>query len=325
MCRKLTVVIVLFLLFLPSVACIPTKTQSANLDSLGDKNISNTETGISYAYKGGYGIGSKKVYTFENPILFEGNRINLPYWISLTGDTSIRLMLFVDGASQKFKIDQVTDLVRFSKKSTDWVNELIDTGQVEQNIDLIFEPNLGQSEEYLCMVPLGLVKVGYPDKLNPTGLGEYQKVVAQPQPLLMTIDTLATDKLESHSIEYLEDEDTMDVEEKATNVSVYTEESPAGPNLIINDGKLNLHVRLNNVAYAYRVTVFINGEPVLLDGLPNVLIEPSKENVILQYNLDVSDVPEDSEVFAVAVPVGQPCMRSVSLAHISSIKTIKKK
>jgi len=272
-------------------------------------------------YKGGYGIGSEIAYSFENPIVYEGAELDLPYQIGVNGESTMRLMLFVDGVPQKFELDPNGNPFELGDQGSAWMADILATGDDIQDVSLKFEPNLGEVGQMLCMLPIGLVDAGYPAEINPNGLGEQELAVANPQPLLIQSEVNALEKLEAYPIEFVEKMEELPKDEIGARIFVFDGSSLSTPMLKVVDGKLKVYLRLNNVSFAYRVSLFINGEPQLLDGQLSVLVEPD-ETVLLEYELDIAIVPDENQIFAVAIPVGQPCMRAFSLAHVSQSKTI---
>lgn len=234
----------------------------------------------------------------------------------------MRLMLFVDGAPQQFYLDANGSQLTLGENGTAWMAEVVDSGDELQPVSLKFEPNIGQAGQTLCMLPVALVDAGYPAELNPNGLGEQELVVVSPQPLMIKTETDAEVAIDAHPIEFVESQEDMAGDETGARVFVYDGVTLPVPTLQAVDGNLNVHLRLNNPSYAYRISLFLNGEPVLLDGQLSVMVESTQEAVLLEYNIDVSKAPAESLIFAVAIPVGQACMRASNLAHVSQIKTV---
>lgn len=307
------------LIFLILAACSPLPTIDEQLQPLPETNPFEQSDSDGGVRLGGYGAGLVDIDPLQGEtLLYSGEPIQISYFLQGTGsETEIGLMLFLDGVLQPHQIvktNQQGDAPPPAQEMLMSKHRVSGNGRVEFTV--AFTPVTGAAGDELGLNAVFLFEPSFfPGTENQT-FGVYHDGRFQ-IPLSVIMNTSAHQQAEY----YAGDVETTPIPQSEKNSD---ELNPSGrisqphflfyagdsyyPNkLIANNGQIELTASIyGGIQAAYRVTVFINNQPIKIAGHPHFIIATHYDQVsTYRFTLDVHDYGRLNSLYAVMVPVGQ--------------------
>ena len=267
---------------------------------------------------GGYGKGfldPPKDFTFT----YDGEPIQLSCYIHGSGsDTEVGLMLFLDGVPQPYQIiktSQQEDAPETGQEVLMSKHRVSSDGRIEFTVS--FTPVTGSAGDELGLVEVTLWEPSFVPKTENERFGLYQSAGFN-TPLTVLMKTDAPQQAEDYAAEVVT-EPIPPSEKKEINelnpsgrtspqFNLYTGEfNWATAALFTKNGKIDLALSgWGGIEADYRVTVFVNHQPVSIAGHPNFLLRTHYDQIsTYKFTLDVHDYDRLNTLYAVVVPIGQ--------------------
>ena len=252
----------------------------------------------------------------------DGEPVALSYMLSAPeGDAEAAYILFADGIVQPYRLAEPTDEaegidapVHFFRLKKDEMRE----------ITILFDPIVGKKGDTVGLYFAVVLTPSYvpPDKEHP-GYGNFSTLFngGGPYGLVMEADAKSTDNEVGYRIptvvqpipkSYWMSNQTLE-ERSAESLRMYTTylRPPLGdgqfPGYIeAENGMVQFRLlRTGGTSFSYRTTVFVNHEPIAVDGHPDFVFDAEYGmETSVPITLDVSPYPRRNTLYAVTVPVG---------------------
>jgi hypothetical protein len=269
---------------------------------------------------GGYGMGPIGFDPLEEVILtYDGDPILLSYYFEETGsDTEVGMMFFLDGVAQPYQIIETS-----RPEETSATNQEVYLSKFQLNSTLRIEytvaitPVTGSVGDEISLYPVVLFEPSFLPETEEGHFGIYHNANFY-LPVTLRMDTDAPQQ----TGDYLVDVDLAPIPEKnignASLISSRHDNKPlftlyAGdslsygePRLTTENVMITLHLSgFGGIEATYRVTVFVNHQPVPIDGHENFLIETHDDQVsTYSFPLDIQAYDRMNGLYAIIVPVG---------------------
>ncbi len=285
---------------------------------------------------GGYGAGPISLDPLKDTLTYDGEPIQITYMLQGTGsDTEVGLMLFLDGIIQPHQViktsqqdgpPKIGQVILMSK------HRVAANERVEFTIS--FTPVTGLAEEELGLNAIVLFEPSFVPKNENQTFGIYQDGRFQiPIPIIMKID--APQHIEDFTVD-VETAPIPQSEKDANQLNpsgrdsqpkflFYSGESLYPDTLVAQNGQIEMMTSVyGGIEADYRVTVFVNNQPVSIAGYPDFLIRTHYDQIsTYRFTLDVHDYGRINSLYAIFVPVGQSYRNSdIHGTKISSILLI---
>ncbi len=307
------------LILLILAACSPSPTIDEQLPPLHGTNPFEQADSDGGVRLGGYGAGLIDVDPLQGePLLYSGEPIHLSYFLQGTGsETEVGLMLFLDGVLQPHQIvktNQQGDAPPPAQEMVMSKHRVSGDGRIEFTV--AFTPLTGAAGDEFGLNAIFLFEPSFSPDTESQTFGVYHDGRFQ-IPLRVIMNTSAYQQAEY----YAGDVETMPIPQSEKNSD---ELNPSGrisqphflfyagdsyyPNkLIANNGQIELTASIyGGIEAAYRVTVFLNHQPIKIAGHPHFIITTHYDQVsTYRFTLDVHDYGRLNSLYAVMVPVGQ--------------------
>lgn len=260
----------------------------------------------------GYDTASEDMDTY----VYDGETLAVPFKLQVGKDTDhdVGFLVFIGGVVQHYSIEYADGSI--SEESTMQRFELSQKG--EQKFTFLIHPNIGRKGDklgiYICSViypsfqPESIEQPSYqyygslaqvvPQqvKFDADAQAEERKFQTAENGLDLTDDVLnSIEMFSSQSAqEALEDNLYVQMYQKNVDETVVKSEN----------GKITLHLQLcGGVDGIYNTTIFINHEPVSIDGMEYIQSEITANKMSeCEITLDVSDYEYLNTIYAVTVP-----------------------
>ncbi len=311
--------VALIILFLAACSPSPTTLETEQALTLPETNpFEQTDSGAGGRI-GGYSAGPLGIDPFKgDTITFAGEPIQVSFFLQGTGtDTEVGLILFLDGVVQPHRVIQTSQKEGSSESDQDLImskHRVSSDGRTEFTVSFI--PATGRVGEVLGLTRLFLFEPSFAPETENQSFGIYQ----DGSPYL-----LAPVKMEKDAPQ-LAEENLADVKtspippsEKQAN-----ELNPSGrisqpqflfysgellyPNkLVAENGQIDLTISIyGGVEADYRVTVFLNHQPINVVDHPNFIVRTYYDRIsTYTFTLDVREYSRLNSLYAVIVPIGQ--------------------
>ena len=309
----------LFLIFLILAACSPSPTLDEQLPPLPGTNPFEQADSDGGVRLGGYGAGLVDVDPLQGePLLYSGEPIQLSYFLQGTGsETEVGLMLFLDGVPQPHQIvktNQQNDAPPPDQEMVMSKHRVSGDGRVEFTV--AFTPVTGAAGDELGLNAVFLFEPSFSPKTENQTFGIYHDGRFQ-IPLRVIMNTSVPQQAEY----YICDVETTPIPQSEKKSD---ELNPSGrisqphflfyagdfyyPNkLIAKNGQIDLTASIyGGIEAAYRVTVFVNHQPIQIAGHPHFIIATRYDQIsTCRFTLDIHDYGRLNSLYAVMVPAGQ--------------------
>lgn len=257
----------------------------------------------------------------DQQVIFDGNPIEGRIrFFGAEGINEYGYYLMVNGFIQPYQVietNQLNDPPPLNQELT--MTRLIVPDGEEVEMTVSFMPSTGQIGDVLC---LGDFIVNYPDFIPEIdvldlSLERYVKMLAgYGRPLEIVMAENSENSLSSLKVELeVSQGNRSQMEEIEDNPEfyLYSKDDPSKTKwpeqLNTDNGKLNLTFSVaGGQERDYRVTVFVNGRPVEIDGYDSFLISTQLDKTVSHsFTLDFSGNHRPSTVFAILVSVSDQC------------------
>lgn len=269
---------------------------------------------------GGFGFSVEPLnYDFRfDQLVYEGSPIELSFAPEFYGENgSIGIMFFVDGVPQPHKVIKSTQSLpgKEDPNQEKYVSVHKMNNHEKIEITLQFTPLTGKKGEKLSF---NMVQMPMPEFLPETESG-YFSVFQDGHPhdygtILFEAD--APTQVESRRVEPI-------FEPIPDSMKLITEDNPTGrikqpyyrlndgtseytSKVYLKDGKAQLRVIIGGgVESDYRLTLFVNHQPIQVDGEYSFLIRSKYDYLsIWEFELSLPDLPHLNSFYATILPVG---------------------
>lgn len=244
----------------------------------------------------GFSIGPRELDESRPAIRYDGQFALLPYQIRIKSDHKLALVLFLDGEPQPFaysgdgekSFSAVQAVHIFTRKS-----------DMPQDLTLRFVPIKGHRGESLALYVMGVLNPDYLPSGKAAGRGEFTQVSGFGGPTFVEMQANAPSPGEA-----LQTPPTVSVD-KQPSFLMYAGQRLNAPKLYAQKGSLMLNLRMMGQASSYRAVVFVDNQPVLLDGQSSVLMQAdSSEAVVKTVSVKLDASIKEASIYAVFVPLG---------------------
>lgn len=260
----------------------------------------------------------------DRQVIFDGNPIERSIrFFGAEGINEYGYFLLVNGFIQPYQVietNQRIDPPPLNQELTMARLNVPDGDEVEMTVS--FTPSTGQIGDKLCLASF---IVNYPDFIpesevenSPPSLSRYVKLLGgYSRPLAIVMEENSDNSLSSLNVgpDVSQDERSqMEKDTDAPQFYLYSQDDPSKtkwPQLLNTDnGKLNLTFSvIGGQEQDYRVTVFVNAQPVEIEGYGSFLIHTQLDKMVSHsFTLDFSGYDQPSTVFAILVSVTDRCV-----------------
>lgn len=251
-----------------------------------------------YAASSGWGVS---LVDYEEGLTYTGESVETTLILRGDGDLELGLVLFLDGVLQPHQVDDAP-----GEEVVMSIHEVTE-GSEEETIS--FMPVTGEAGDVLSLTSLFILNPSFVPEDETLSLN-FNLSGSFPYPLSISMEADAVDPIESFAPEVQVESDTRrDDAKDSLQVLLYSEDiaykSPS--KLSAEDGKIDLTV---SVAGAQgkdcRVTIFVNGRPVSVEGHADILIHSQlDQTATYTFTLNLEGCGELNTVFAVAIPLDE--------------------
>ena len=248
--------------------------------------------------------------------LYNGETINVPFQLEVGKATGhdVGFLVFIGGVVQHYSVQYADGSV--SEEGIMQRFELLEEGK--QTFSFLVNPSVGKKGDKLGIYVCGIIYPSFrPDDVEQPSyqyFGSLSQVV--PQQVKFETDS------ENNGIQFAESENGLELTDEIINSikmfsSKETEETlkdnlyvrlyqkSEGESLIESDnGKITLHLQLyGGVEGIYNTTIFINHEPVAIDGMDCIRSQMKANKMSeCEITLDISDYGHLNTIYAITVP-----------------------
>lgn len=309
--------IILFILTLAACSSSPAAIQQA--PSLPETNPFEQADSNGGVRLGGYGAGFVGIDPLKGETLsYNGEPIQLSYFLQGTGsDTEVGLMLFMDGVVQPHRVIKTSQQQETPDASQEVLmskHRVNSDSKIEFTV--AFTPVIGSAGDEFGLNAIFLFEPSFVPENESQTFGVYQDGRFQ-IPLSIIMKTDAPQQARDYAVDVEttpipQSEKRPDELNPSGRISqphflFYSGESYYPNKLIAEDGKIELTTSIyGGIEADYRVTVFVNHQPVSIAGHPNFLIRTHYDQIsTYRFTLDVSDYGRINSLYAVILPTGQ--------------------
>lgn len=305
-----------------------TQTESeGNTSNVQTKNNDDEEDEVSFGYDEIDESAAMDTYVYT------GENLLVPYHLQAQKATGhdVGFLIFIDGVCQKYSIidesGEVTEetyMHRFTLSDTN-----------DKKFTFLIQPNVGKKGDKKGIYVCGIIYPKFQPKSKDEPSYQYYGNIFQtvPQQVRFEADSKNNDKQEAvyssdgkdipkeikNAYEALFGVSIDESDSNQANVELFKEDSDEA---YIEEKSENvvLHFQMyGGKAGKYRTTLFINHEPVLIDGKNYIETEyKSKTMSTYDMNLDVSKIPQNSTIYAITVPADQNYLEYEDVKKTSS-------
>ena len=270
---------------------------------------------------GGYGMGPIGFDPLQNPtFIYTGAPINLSFFYEGTGsDTEVGLMFFLDGIAQPYQIIETSHPDETSVTNQDvYLSKFQLSSDIRIEFTVSITPVTGSVGDEFGLFPVTLFEPSFMPVSEKGNFGIYHNASFYlPIAIHMETDTLqqSEDFIVNTDLapipDYKKENASLDASGRI-NQPVFT--FYAGdflswrePQLLTENRKIDMHLSgFGGIEATYRVTVFVNHQPVPIEGHENFLIETHYDQVsTFTFTLDLSGYDRMNSLYAIIVPVGE--------------------
>lgn len=249
--------------------------------------------------------------------VYTGEALSIPFHLQAQKATNhdIGFLIFIDGVCQKYSIKDDSGKVT----EEEYMHRFTLSDTNDKKFSFLIQPSNGKKGDKKGVYVCGIIYPGFQPKDKTEPSYQYFGKLSQTVPQQVRFDADAK-KNEKQQVAYSTNEKEIPEEIKNTFEALFgvsIEESDgcqATVELYKDDRDENyieeksesalLHFEMyGGKTGKYRTTIFVNHEPVLVDG-KNYIETEYKEKTMSTYdiNLDVSKIPQNSTIYAITVP-----------------------
>ena len=268
---------------------------------------------------GGYSVGPVGIDPRNGDTLtYTGGPIQVSFFLQGTGsDTEVGLMLFLDGVVQPHQVVKTSQQEDPPELGQDVIfseHRVSSNGRTEFTVS--FTPIAGTIGEEMGLSRLFLFEPSFTPETENQTFGIYQD--GSPQllaPVIMKAN--APQKADDYQVD-VETSPIPQYEKSASQLNpsgrisqpeflFYSGENKWNNKLVTQNGRIEMTASVyGGIEADYRVTVFVNHQPVNVAGHPNFLIRTHYDQIsTYRFTLDVSDYGRINSLYAVILPTGQ--------------------
>jgi len=282
---------------------------------------------------GGYGIGPIDFDPLEDDTLtYDGEPIQLSYYLEGTGsDTEVGLMLFLDGVPQPHQViesSQQDGRIDADQEVLLSKHRVSSDGRIEFTVS--FTPVTGSAGDDLGLFGVFLWEPSFVPETEDKGFGIYQDASFYiPLTVIMETDApqytenyapaIETEPIPQSAKEISQNKD-LDASGRVrqADFNLYTGEfNWSNVNLFAENGKIDLELSgYGGTETDYRVTIFVNHEPVSIAGQQSFLMGIHNDKMSkYKFTLDIHDYDRLNTIYAMIIPVGESYKDSEIYGH----------
>ncbi|MBG0785351.1 MAG: hypothetical protein H0S79_09620 [Anaerolineaceae bacterium] len=271
---------------------------------------------------GGFGFSVIGYNVLEGvPLTYSGDPILLSFFLDGAGsDNEVGLMFFLDGVAQPYQIIETTHPDTTSPTHQDTLLgkfQLSPDTRIEFTVSIT--PIIGSAGDELGLFPVTLLEPSFFPESEAGNFGIYHQGSFY-LPITIQMGADGSRQIVDHVVdldlapipELLFEDAALDASGRINqpNFSLYADAFLGWGELATTttkNGKIDLHLSgYGGVEVLYRVTIFINHQPVMIEGNESFLIQTYYDQVsTYTFTLDISGYDRMNSLYAIVVPVGE--------------------
>lgn len=285
----------------------------------------------------GYGYRNISPNTVMEVFEYNGEPIEIPYYLSVRMATGhdVGFVIFIGGVQQEYSIIYADGTV--SDKGRMHLFPLDE--RKEEEFTICVEPNIGKAGEKLGIYMCSIIYPSFQPESEAEPSYQYFGQLGQnsPQQVKFNVDaerkkydfaqTENGQKIPKDLLELYDIYDTKSLKSLDGFASIeFYEIEREEAYMKAKNGKLSLNLDVfGGVQRKYYVTVYINHQPVLVDGKDMIEVDLEKNTMsTYKFDLDVSEYGEYSTIYAILVPADESYLDAAQVC-ISGSKLVVNK
>lgn len=328
--------VIVVLLFVSGCGSLDVRnsSESAALNPTEQAEESGLDEGQSDEIKFGYSTESEDMDVY----LYNGETLNVPFQLEVGKATGhdVGFLIFIGGVAQSYSVQYADGSV--SEEGVMQRFKLSEEGK--QTFSFLINPSVGKKGDKLGIYVCGMIYPSFqPDDVEQPSYqyyGSLSQVV--PQQVKFEADS------KNNGIQVMKAENGLDLTDEIINSikmfsSEETEEilkgnlygqlyqnSESEPLIESDNGKITLHLQLyGGVEGIYNTTIFINHEPVTIDGMDCIQSQMTANKMsVCEITLDISDYEYLNTIYAVTVPADDAYLDSYPAEKTNSRLLVNK-
>ncbi len=271
---------------------------------------------------GGYGMGAIGFDPLQDITLtYNGSPLTLSYFFEGTGsDIEVGLMFFLNGVPQPYQIIQTSrpeETSATNHESYQSKFQLNSTIRIEFTVAIT--PVTGSVGDEFGLFPVILFEPSFMPKTEEGSFGIYHNASFY-LPVVIHMEANAPQQSEDYIVnadlapipEYKMEDANLDASGRIRQpVFIFYAGEFLGwaepAQLLSENGRISMYLSgYGGVEATYRVTLFVNHQPVPIEGHENFLIETHYDQVsTYSFSLDIQGDDRMNSLYAIVVPVGE--------------------
>jgi hypothetical protein len=268
-------------------------------------------------------MGSIGFDAMQNPTFtYTGDPITLSFFYQGTGsDTEVGLMFFLDGIVQPYQIIETSHPDETSVTNQDvYLSKFQLSSDIRIEFTVSITPVTGLVGDEFGLFPVTLFEPSFLPASEEGNFGIYHQGSFY-LPITIQMGTDGSRQTADHVVDpdlapipdrLFEHDDRLDSSGRISQpvFALYAGEflgwgEPASQTT--ENGKIDLHLSgYGGVEVLYRVTIFVNHQPVMIEGNESFLIQTHYDQVsTYTFTLDISEYDRLNSLYAIVVPVGE--------------------
>lgn len=293
---------------------IESEEDTSNMQTKNENDDDDEEDAVSFGYDETDESAAMDTYVYT------GDALSVPYHLQAQKATGhdVGFLIFIDGVCQKYSVKEDTGEVT----EEEYMHRFTLSDTNEKKFTFLIQPNIGKKGDKKGIYVCGIIYPGFQPESKTEPSYQYYGNLFQTVPQQVRFEADSKNNEKQQAV-YSSDGKEIPEEIKNTYEALFgisIEESGGRQSNVelFKDGSEEayieekseiavLHFQMyGGKAGTYRTTLFINHEPVLVDG-KNYIETEYKDKTMSTYdiNLDVSKIPQNSTIYAITVPADQ--------------------